>query len=146
MGGPARDIKSTTSVSCRPIAGLGHMSFTSDMADEIARSANAIRDHIVGTLRREFYVEEPICDEAELYYDLHLAGDDLADAIDAIRKPFGTDFSLMDLRRYAPNEVGHRFGLNFLREFREWRGERTYRSLTVASIIHAVQAGSWNDL
>ncbi len=124
---------------------MGNLSFTPDMADEIARSANSIRDHIVGTLRREFYIEEPINDEAELYYDPHLAGDDLADAIDAIRKPFGTDFSLMDLRRYAPNEVGHNFGLNFLREFREWRGERTYRSLTVASIIHAVQAGSWND-
>ncbi len=61
------------------------------------------------------------------------------------REPFGTDFSLMDLRKYAPNEVAHNFGLNLVREFREWRGEQTYRSLTVGSLITAVQAGSWND-
>ena len=115
------------------------------MIDEITPSVEAIRTHIEGTLKRDFYIEESITDETELYYDLHLAGVDLADAIDAIGRSFGTDFGPMNLARYAPNEMGHNFGLNFLREFREWRGERTYRSLTVGSIIAAVQSGSWSD-
>lgn len=87
---------------------------------------------------------DAITEKTELYYDLGLAGEDLSDAIDSIREPFGTDFSLMDLRHYAPNEVTNNFGLNLFRAFREWRGERTYRSLTVGSLIAAVQAGSWN--
>jgi hypothetical protein len=81
----------------------------------------------------------------ELYYDLGLAGDDLGDAIDQIRAPFATDFSSMDLRRYAPNEGGHNFGLNLLRAFREWRGERTYRSLTVGGLVDAIRCGAWSD-
>lgn len=100
---------------------------------------------MVRALKHATRREDAITDQTELYYDLGLAGVDLADAIDAIREPFGTDFSPMDLRNYGPNEVGHNFGLNFVREFREWRGERTYRSLTVASLIAAVQAGSWDD-
>jgi hypothetical protein len=48
------------------------------------------------------------------------------------------------LRQHAPHEVGHNFGLNVVRAFREWRGQRTYRSLTVASLAAAVRAGSWN--
>lgn len=115
------------------------------MADDIARSAAAIRAHVITALRRVTMGEVAITETTELYYDLGLAGEDLGDAIDAIRKPFGTDFSLMDLRQYAPNEVTHNFGLNLAREFREWRGERTYRSLTVGSLITAVQIGSWND-
>lgn len=87
--------------------------------------------------------DDAISETTELYYDLGLAGEDLGDAIDAIEELFGTDFSLMDLRKYAPSEVGHTFGLNFVREFREWRGERTYHSLTVASIIAAVESGLW---
>ena len=51
----------------------------------------------------------------------------------------------MYLRQIAPNEVSHNFGLNLLREFRERRGDRTYRSLTVANLVEAVQFGSWND-
>ena len=115
------------------------------MADDIARSADAIRDHIVSALKRITLRTDAITETTELYYDLGLAGDDLVDAIDAIREPFGTDFSLMDLRRYAPNEVWHSFGLDLVRAFREWRGERTYRSLTVASLIAAVRRGSWSD-
>jgi len=115
------------------------------MADDIARSEEAIRDHVVSALMRIALPEDAITETTELYYDLGLAGEDLVDAIDAVSQAFGTDFGLMDLRDYGPNEVGHNFGLNGVREFREWRGERTYRSLTVASLIAAVQAGSWND-
>ena len=115
------------------------------MADDIDRSGNAIRDHVFSALKRITMCADPITDTTELYYDLGLAGEDLGDAIDAIREPFGTDFSLMDLRKYAPNEVAHNFGLNLVREFRELRDERTYPSLTVGSLITAVQAGSWND-
>lgn len=115
------------------------------MADDIALSEDAIRAHVVSALKRVTMREDAITETTELYYDLRLAGEDLGDAIDAIREPFGTDFSLMDLRQYAPNEVSHNFGLNLIRDFREWRGQRTYRSLTVGSLIGAVQIGSWND-
>ncbi|MBB5771946.1 hypothetical protein HNP47_001950 [Brevundimonas vesicularis] len=115
------------------------------MADAIARSSDAVRDHVIRALKSVTLCDDEITDRTELYYDLGLYGEDLAEAIDAVREPFGTDFSPMDLRHYGPNEVGHNFGLNFVREFREWRGQRTYRSLTVASLIAAVQAGSWTD-
>lgn len=115
------------------------------MADRIAPSEAAVREHVFNSLKRIIQREGAITVATELYYDLGLAGEDLADAIDAIREPFGTDFSLMDLRQFAPGEVAHHFGLNFIREFREWRGDRTYRSLTVASLVEAVQVGSWND-
>ena len=100
---------------------------------------------MIGSLKRIALRDIPISAATELYYDLGLAGQDLGDAIDAIREPFGTDFSLMNLRKFAPNEVEHNFGLNLVRAFREWRGKRTYRSLTVASLIKAVESGSWHD-
>lgn len=115
------------------------------MADAVAQSPDAIRDHVVRALKSVTCSDDAITDQTELYYDLGLGGEDLANAIDAVREPFETDFSSMDLRHYGPNEVGHNFGLNFVREFREWRGQRTYRSLTVGSLIAAVLAGSWND-
>ncbi|MNC43431.1 hypothetical protein D3C75_922910 [compost metagenome] len=79
-----------------------------------------------------------------MYYDLGLSGEDLADAIDGIGAPYGTDFRGMDLRRYAPGE-GYDPGFNILRDLREGRGKRTYRSLTVASLIEAIQAGLWRE-
>lgn len=115
------------------------------MPDDATRSTDAIREHVANTLKHFTVQRSSITDQTELYYDLGLTGIDLGEAIEAVRERFGTDFSAMDLRRYAPNEVGHNFGLNLVREFREWRGERTYRSLTVASIIAAVQAGFWSD-
>ncbi|NWE51386.1 DUF1493 family protein [Brevundimonas sp. P7753] len=114
------------------------------MADNIARSEEAIRNHVISALDRITMRGDAITETTELYYDLGLAGEDLGNAIDSIREPFGADFSLMDLRQYAPNEVAHNFGLNLFRAFREWRGERTYRSLTVGSLIAAVHDGSWN--
>jgi hypothetical protein len=128
----------------RPIADHSSTCFHREMTT-VARSRNAIFDHVASVLRRVSAVEAPIAEPTELYYDLHLAGDDLYDAIDEIRNPFGTDFSVMDLRRYAPNEVGHNISfLNLARRYREWRGERTYQSLTVARLIDAVQAGAWS--
>ncbi|MGO4687445.1 DUF1493 family protein [Brevundimonas sp. 2YAF1] len=110
-----------------------------------SHSREVILEHVVGVLRRMTLSEmEPITEATELYYDLGLYGEDLADAIDGIRAPYGTDFSGMDLRRYAPGE-GYDPGFNIVRDFREWRGKRTYRSLTVASLIEAIQAGSWSD-
>lgn len=88
---------------------------------------------------------DAITDTTELYYDLGLAGDDLYEAIEAVREPFGVDFSRMDMRRYAPSETGHNFGLDLMRGFRERRGARTYRSLTVGSLIEAIQVGAWKD-
>lgn len=128
----------------RPVADIRPLAFTQAMADNIARSGEAIRNHVISALERITMRGDAITETTELYYDLGLAGEDLGNAIDSIREPFGTDFSLMDLRHYAPNEVTNNFRLNLFRAFREWRGERTYRSLTVGSLIAAVQAGSWN--
>lgn len=110
-----------------------------------ARSREVILEHVVGVLRRVTMSEaEPITEATELYYDLGLSGEDLAEAIDGIIAPYGTDLSTMDLRRYAPGE-GYDPGFNIVRDFREWRGKRTYGSLTVAGLIEGIQAGSWSD-
>lgn len=110
-----------------------------------AHSREVIFEHVVSVLRRVTLSEaEPITEATELYYDLGLSGEDLADAIDGIRAPYGTDFSKMDLRRYAPGE-GYDPGFDIVRDFREWQGKGTYRSLTVASLIEGIQAGSWSD-
>lgn len=102
-------------------------------------------EHVVGVLRGVTTSEsEAVTEATELYYDLGLSGEDLADAIDGIRAPYGTDFRGMDLRRYAPGE-GYDPGFNILRDLREGRGKRTYRSLTVASLIEAIQAGLWRE-
>ncbi|MGO4411122.1 MULTISPECIES: hypothetical protein [unclassified Brevundimonas] len=69
---------------------------------------------------------EPITEATELFYDLGLAGEDFAEAVEGIRAPYGTDFSQMDLRRYGPGEV-YDPGFDIVRDFREWRGE-TYLS------------------
>ena len=83
----------------------------------------------------------PITLTTELYYDLGLAGDDLFEAITAIHARFGTDFSAMDLKLYAPGEAEALFSLDGLRE---WLGRRRrYRSLTVALLAEAVEAGAW---
>ncbi|QTC87060.1 DUF1493 family protein [Brevundimonas pondensis] len=109
---------------------------------ELAREV--ILEHVIGVLRRvTMSAAEAVTEATELYYDLGLSGEDLADAIDGIRAPYGTDFTGMDLRRYAPGE-GYDPGFNIVRDFRDWQGKRTYRSLTVASLIEAIQAGSWS--
>jgi hypothetical protein len=86
----------------------------------------------------------PITETTELYYDLGLSGEDLADAVERIGTLYGTDFSSMDLRRYSPAE-GYDPGFNIVRVFNEWRGKRTYSSLTVACLIDGIQAGSWSQ-
>jgi hypothetical protein len=121
------------------------LAFIPQVADRITPSEAAVREHVVNSLKRAIQRETAITEATELHYDLGLAGEDLADAIEAIREPFGTDFGLMDLRQFAPNEVTHNFGLNLVREFRERRGDRTYRSLTVSNLFEAIQFGSWND-
>lgn len=128
----------------RPVADIGGVCSPPPMTEsEQAREINL--EHVVSVLRGVTMSEGAAVTEAtELYYDLGLSGEDLADAIDGIRAPYGTDFSGMDLRRYAPGE-GYDPGLNILRDFREWRRKRTYRSLTVASLIEAIQAGWWSD-
>jgi hypothetical protein len=83
----------------------------------------------------------PITGTTELYYDLGLAGDDLYEAIAAVRARFGTDFSAMDLTAYAPGETEALFSLDLLREF--LGRPRRYRSLTVDHLAQAVEAGAW---
>ena len=104
--------------------------------DDIVRH---IRDVL---LRIADHLGQAITLSTELYYDLGLAGDDLEEAMDEIRVRFGTDFSPMDLRRYAANEVSHNFGFNLFRAFREWRGEQAYRSLTVGRLVDAIRCGA----
>ena len=128
----------------RPMADISGVCSPPPMTQS-AQSRDVILEHVVGVLREVTMSEaEPVTETTELYYDLGLAGDDLAKAVEGVRAPYGTDFSRMDLRRYGPGEV-HDPGFNIVRDFREWRGKRTYCSLTVASLIEAIQAGSWSD-
>lgn len=114
---------------------------------EPAESRDAIREQVERALRRMLMSEElEIGEQTELYYDLGLGGEDLVDAVDEVFRSTQTNWSELDLSRYGPNEIGHNFGwfgLNFVREFREWRGERTYQSLTVGRLIDAAVCGEW---
>lgn len=83
----------------------------------------------------------PITPATELYYDLGLAGDDLYEAIAAIRARFGTDFSMMHLADFAPGETEALFSFDLLR--RLLGRPRRYHSLTVQSLVEAVHAGAW---
>jgi acyl carrier protein len=80
----------------------------------------------------------------ELYDDLGLAGDDLYEVISNIRARFGTDFSKMHLPKFAPGETDAIFSLDPLRKI---LGQpRRFQSLTIYSLVKAVQAGRWDGV
>jgi hypothetical protein len=80
----------------------------------------------------------------ELYDDLHLAGDDLYEVISDIRARFGTDFSRMHLPKFAPGETDAIFSFDLLRKV---LGQpRRFQSLTICSLVRAVQAGRWDGV
>jgi hypothetical protein len=105
-------------------------------------SNQGVLDEIVALVTRVAAPDHrPITRATELYYDLGLAGDDLYDVITAIRARFGTDFSTMILREYAPGEVEGLFSFDTLREV--LGRPQQYRSLTIELLVEAVRAGGW---
>ncbi len=78
-----------------------------------------------------------IHDDAEIYKDLKISGDDLLDLIEFCRKSFGTSFDKFVVSDYAPSEGGMTVPL-----LRTIFG-REYRSFTFSNLIAAVQKGSW---
>ena len=78
--------------------------------------------------------------DQELYYDLKISGDDLHDMLVRISGEFGTDFSALDLRRYAPGE-----GFAIVKPALALAGAQPYDSLTVGDVWNAVQEGRWNS-
>jgi hypothetical protein len=77
----------------------------------------------------------------EIYYDARVSGDDLWELVTYLADRFGTDFSAMDLRLYAPGE-----GAQLVRPLLMFFGRRPYRSLTVETLTAAVQQGYWLEI
>lgn len=74
-----------------------------------------------------------------LFHDLHLAGDNAAEALEDIHAEFGTDFSGLDFSDYFPDEteaMGAHLAL--MLGFRSKK-----KALTVQNLIDAVGRGSW---
>jgi hypothetical protein len=78
--------------------------------------------------------------EQELYYELRISGDDLYDLLSQIAEEFGTDFSELDLRHYAPGE-----GAAMLKPALVAAGLRPYESLTVRDLWTAIKSGRWQS-
>lgn len=76
----------------------------------------------------------------EIYYDLRISGDDLYDLLTRAAEQFGTDFSNLDLQRYAPGE-----GAAILKPALASVGLRPYESLKVRDIWDAVVRGMWKS-
>lgn len=91
------------------------------------------RERVIERLRTCTTIVNPqIGDGTEIYRDLHVSGDDLYDFIEWVHQEFRTDFSAMDLSKYAPGEGVALF-------------EREYQSLTVGAVLHAIAIGAWPE-
>jgi hypothetical protein len=79
-----------------------------------------------------------VTDEADLYEDLGIYGDDFDDIVVWISETFGTDFSTMKAK-FAPGEAGE-FGIR-----RFMQGKSPYQRCTVGDLLKAVECGRWRD-
>lgn len=68
----------------------------------------------------------------EVYGDLRISGDDLYDLLVWAHREFGTDFSGLDCRDYAPSEGAAL-----------WERRAGYKSLTVDALVAAIARGRW---
>lgn len=96
------------------------------------------RERLEAKLRDISVVNNPtITGETEICYDLSILGWDLWDFLEWITDEFGTDFSAMKVGLYSPGE-GAFMGLYTL------TGRRKYRSLRLADLLAAIEAGRWS--
>lgn len=82
----------------------------------------------------------PVTLGTALYHDLRIWGEDFYELIDWISVTFGTDFSKMDMSKYAPGEGPGELGI-----VRLFTGKSPYRTCTVSQLLTAVECGSWRD-
>lgn len=74
----------------------------------------------------------------EMYYDLKIYGDPLFDLLHDLAEEYHTDFSALDVSRYAPGEGGE-----LIRPLLIALGRRPFPSFKVGDVWRAVQAGHW---
>jgi len=84
---------------------------------------------------------EPIKYDTELYYDLHLYGDDLFEFVRWVDGEFGVRADL-DFSKYGPREFPFVSVLHALRSA-IGLGEPQYQSLKVSDVITAIEAKRW---
>ena len=81
----------------------------------------------------------PVTGDTEIYYDLHLYGDDLYELVVWLETEFGVQLKI-NLRDYGPGERVFPFLFRKSRERRE-REQRPYKSLKISDVLAAVDAG-----
>lgn len=75
--------------------------------------------------------------ETEVYYDARIDGDEGYELMEFIVETFGTDMHEMWINEYMPCEGGD------FRSLLVRFGKRPFKSLTVADLVSAVEAGRW---
>lgn len=83
----------------------------------------------------------PVNNETEIYYDLHLYGDDLYELVVWLGKEFGVPTKI-NLLEYGPGERMFPFLFRKSRERRE-RERRPYKSLKISDVLAAIETGKW---
>lgn len=92
-----------------------------------------VREQVTERLAQTTVVRDAqIRDATEIYHELHICGYDLWEFIEWVHAKFGTDFSEMNVSKYAPGEgVGLFPG--------------SYVSLTVGAVLDAISQGAWRE-
>lgn len=99
-----------------------------------------IKDRLHAIIRSAMATDIAIAPDTEIYYDLHISGDDLDDMLDAVVREFGTDLSAFRLNDFAPSE-----GVEIMRPLLKALGidKASYKSLTVQALTDAIAKGRW---
>lgn len=102
------------------------------------------REFIFTLLSRTTAEKDTAIDETtELYYDLGIYGDDLAEILREIALTFGVSGNI-DVQKYGPSEG---FPPLFFRRHRRQaeKSDRKYASLTPANLIAWATSGVWSS-
>ena len=82
----------------------------------------------------------PITEETELYYDLHLSGDDIDRFFEWVHESWGVDLTGLDLSKYSPGEPG-----SLINDIARLLGKRLYKSLPLSRVLNAIEKGRWQE-
>ena len=91
---------------------------------------------------RELSVKDkcPITEKTELYYDLHLSGDDIDRFFEWVYESWDVDFTGLDLSQYSPGEPG-----SLINDIARLLGKRLYKSLPLSRVLNAIEKGRWQE-
>lgn len=93
------------------------------------------RDELLSEIRRLTDSSIPITEETEVSYDLGVEGDDLEQLLVWVQERFDVDFSAIqsgDLNLNEPPTL-----------IRGWFGQRRFKSMTVGSLLDAIETRRW---